>query len=123
MKALAMLAFIAAFAANAADVKVSWTHPTQYSDGTVLALENIKDTRVQYGSCTTATTPTFGTLAVEKYVLAPAALHTFTTVAAGTYCFRAQTTDLQGRISPWSVVVSKPIVEIKPKAPTSVVIG
>ena len=120
MKALAMLALLVVFSANAADVKVSWTHPTQYSDGTALPLESIKDTRVQYGTCATTA---FGTLTAEKYVAAPAATWTFTAVAAGTYCFRAQTTDLQGRISPWSVVVSKSIVEIKPKAPTSVVIG
>ena len=123
MKTLAMVALLIALPAGAADVKVSWTNPTQYSDGTALALDNIKDTRVQYGTCTTATTPTFGTLTGEKYVPGPEATMTFTGVAAGTYCFRAQTTDLQSRVSSWSVVVSKPIVEIKPKAPTSVVIG
>jgi len=108
--------------ARAAEVNVSWTHPTQYTDNTALGVANLKETQVQYGTCTTATTPTFNVLTAEVVVPAPAATVKLLAVSPGTYCFRARVTDLQLRVSNWSVVVSKAIVEIKPKAPTTVVI-
>jgi len=108
--------------AQAADVKVSWSHPTQYTDNTPLALENIKETQVQYGTCTTATTPTFGTLTAEQVAAAPLTTITFTAVVPGKFCFRARTVDLQLRASAWTAAVAKTVVDIKPKVPTGVVV-
>lgn len=119
-KLLALL--LLPLSAVAADATVTWTHPTQYTSGAPLALEAIRETTVQYGTCTTATTPTFGTLTKETIVPGPAATVKLTGIAAGTYCFRARTTDTAGLVSAWSTVVSKAIVEVKPKAPTGVVV-
>jgi hypothetical protein len=84
MRALLLLALLP-LSALAAGVTVSWTHPTQNTDGTALALANIASTRVEYGSCSGTA---FGTKAGEAVVPAPATTTTFD-LAPGTYCFRA----------------------------------
>lgn len=108
--------------ARAADATVSWTHPTQYTDGTAFTVDKIKESLVQYGTCTTATTPTFGTLTADAVVPAPAATVKLTGITAGTYCFRVRTVDTNSQVSSWSIVVQKAVVEVKPKAPTTVIV-
>lgn len=112
--------------AQAADAAVSWTHPTQYTDGSALPLASIKETVVQYGTCVAAVAPatavTFGTLKLETLVAAPDATVRLTGIVAATYCFRAATRDTQLRTSSWSSLVQKAVVEIKPKAPATVVV-
>ena len=72
----------------AANVTVSWTHPTQFTDGSALALNQIASTRVEYGSCAGTA---FGTVAGQVTVPAPATTTTISGFAPGTHCFRAYT--------------------------------
>ena len=72
----------------AADVTVSWTHPTQFTDGSALALNQIASTRVEYGSCSGTA---FGTVAGQVTIPAPTATTTISGFAPGTHCFRAYT--------------------------------
>jgi hypothetical protein len=118
---LALLSLLGAVinTAHAADATVSWTHPTQYTDGTALPIDKIRETAVQFGTCTTATPPGFGTLTRETIVPAPAATVKLTAVAAGTYCFRAKTVDVNTQAGAWSAVVQKAVVDVKPRPPTA----
>ena len=122
LRKLLPLLLLLPLSALGAEVNVTWVHPTQYSDNSALPLEAIRDTTVQYGTCTTATTPTFGTLTRETIVPGPARTVLFSAVAPATYCFRARTTDAQARVSNWSAVVKKAVVDIKPKAPTTLTV-
>lgn len=72
----------------AANVTVSWTHPTRFVDNSTLALSQIASTRVEFGSCSGAA---FGTKAGEVTVPAPATSTTINGLAPGTHCFRAYT--------------------------------
>jgi len=74
--------------AFAADAVVNWTHPTQFTDGSALAVGNIASTRVEFGSCAGTA---FGVKAGEVIVPAPATTATITNLAPGTHCFRAYT--------------------------------
>ena len=84
---IALALALATVTAGAADVTVTWTHPTQNTDGTALPLASIASTRVEYGSCSGSA---FGTKAGEVTVTAPGTTATIT-LAPGTHCFRAYT--------------------------------
>lgn len=99
MKSFRLLAFMllgitalyvfAAAKVFAADVTVTWTHPTAFVDGTSLALGQIASTRVEYGSCSGTA---FGTKTGEVTVNAPATTATISGFANGTTaCFRVFT--------------------------------
>lgn len=81
-----LLVATTAGSAHAATVEVTWTHPTQFEDGTSLALTQIEGTRIEVGTC--AAPSVFGTKQGEKVVPAPTAATTLT-VAPGTWCYRA----------------------------------
>ena len=74
--------------ATAAQVTVSWTHPVQFTDGSPLALVQIAHTRVEWGTCLSG--GVFGTKLAEAIINAPQA-NMVSTVAPGTFCFRAFT--------------------------------
>ena len=74
--------------AHASSATVSWTHPTQYTDGSALPLSGIASTRVEYGSCVGTA---FGTKTGEVVVVAPAVTTTVTGLTPSTWCFRAYT--------------------------------
>jgi hypothetical protein len=88
---------------------VTWTHPTQRVDSTPLALADIKETQVDWAKCTASNTfPT--TVDGTKAVAAPATTTSIGPLAYGTWCFRARTADLAGRVSGNSNVVWKQYV-------------
>lgn len=106
----------------AATANVSWTHPTQFVDGSALALGQIASTRIEYGSCSGTA---FGTRAGDVTVPAPATSTTISGLAPGTHCFRAftRTTAAAGnQESAPSGVASKVIPFPAPGAPTIVTI-
>jgi hypothetical protein len=110
------------FAALAANVTASWTHPTQFTDGTSLPLSSIASTRVEYGSCSGTA---FGTKAGEVVVPAPATSITINNFAPGTHCFRAFTRTVAaagGLESGPSGVATKVIAFPPPNPPTIVTI-
>jgi len=117
MKKLIFAALLLTSPAFAANVTVSWTHPTEYEDASALPLASIKETRIQYGSCTTAVPPAFDVAAGTVVVAAPDASTVIGGLSPGTYCFRALTVDIAGMLSVWSNVVSKTITAPRPKAP------
>ena len=120
MAALAFAIILALFGisrANAADVTLTWTHPTAFTDGTPLTPAMLANTRIEFGSCAGAA---FGTKTGEVN-LAPSFLTTtITGLAPGTWCFRAysKTTALYGGLeSAPTGVVSKVIPFPAPNPP------
>lgn len=102
--------------ADAADASLTWTHPTQRTDNSALALADIKETEIQYAPCAAGNTwPATGTPA-SKVVTAPAAATTITGLAYGTWCFRARTvpvlnpaTDQSAWTGPvWAIYLAPP---------------
>jgi hypothetical protein len=78
---------VLAFAVSslAATVEVTWTHPTQFEDGTPLTITQLAQTRIEVGTCSSP--GVFGTKQGEKIVPAPTAATTID-VAPGTWCYR-----------------------------------
>lgn len=117
------LAVIGATRALAADVTVTWTHPTQFTDGSTLALGQIASTRVEYGSCSGSA---FGTRVGDVTVPAPATTTTIAGFAPGTHCFRAftrTTAAAGGQESAPSAVASRVIAFPPPNPPTIVTVA
>jgi hypothetical protein len=110
MKRTLLLALLLPFMASAADVTVSWTHPTSREDGTLLAVTEIASTKIEWGLCSN------GTYTSSVTVPAPATSKALTNIASGVYCFRAYTTDVNGLVSAPSAVVQKAL-NSPPKAP------
>lgn len=104
--------------AHAADATVSWTNPTQNTNGSTIPATgpgSLTGTRVEYGSCLGAA---FGTKAGEVTVTAPATSVTITGLADGsTYCFRAFSRNTGGNESAASNVAAKIIPMPTPNPP------
>lgn len=100
-----------AFAENAV---VTWTHPTQRTDGSALPLAEIKATRIAYGKCPATD------IVVE--VAAPTATWSSPPLAYGEWCFRAATIDTLDMVSDFTLPVTKRIVA-PPKPPVIVTVS
>jgi len=61
--ALLLVSLVMCSRAHAGTATVSWTHPTTYTDGSALALTDISQTRIEYGTCAGTA---FGTKAGEQ---------------------------------------------------------
>jgi hypothetical protein len=112
-----LLAALLPFAAFGGTAELTWTHPTQFEDGTALALAQIAQTRIEVGTCSAP--GVFGTKQGEKIVPAPATT-TQITVAPGTWCYRAYskgTAAVGGTESVASGVVSGAIPWPNPNPP------
>jgi len=70
-------------------VTLTWTNPTTYTDGSVLATSAITATRLEWGSCTTATPPAFNVKQGEWTNSGNGTQSVSPNLLAGTYCFRA----------------------------------
>ena len=119
MRALIALLALAPLASLAASVTVTWTHPTAFTDGTVLSAAQIASTRVEYGSCSGTA---FGTKAGETTVPAPATTTTVT-LAPGTHCVRAftRTTAAAGNLESSASGVATVTVPFSPPNPPTLV--
>lgn len=104
--------------AHAGDATVSWTLPTQNTDGSAIPATgtgSLTATRVEYGTCSGTA---FGTKSGEVTVPAPGASVTISGFAAGsTACFRAAAQNTFGIESAMSAVVSKTFPAPTPKPP------
>jgi hypothetical protein len=109
MRVLVALLGLFASAAYAADATITWTNPTQNTDGTAIPSSgtgSIASTRLEWGSCTSS--GGFGTKAGERVFAAPATSATITGLADGsTFCFRAFSRNTHGNESGASNVVSR----------------
>lgn len=117
MKKLLVLLLLAPLPLFAGTFPISWTHPTQYVDGSALAVSDITSTRLEIGNCTgtfvaakSLTVPKVGTADAPKAVTSP-------DMAPGTYCVRGYTTakGLESDASPLSP--PKTITQSPPKPP------
>lgn len=118
MRKLALFLAIVAGTAQAADVSVTWTHPTSFEDGTPLTLAQIASTKVEYGSCSSGA---FGVKAGERVVPAPSTTITVTGFTPGLHCFRAATTATAaagGGVSVFSNVATRTLDWPNPNPPT-----
>lgn len=109
--------------ALAANVEVTWTHPTAFVDGTPMALGQIASTTVEYGTCVGTA---FGVKVGEKVVAAPTASTTLTGFTPGLHCFRAASTATAaagGGTSAFSAAASKTIPWPNPNPPTIVTVA
>lgn len=98
---------------NEADV--TYTLPTQRTDGSALPVDQIQHIRIEYGPCTTP--GQFGTVEGSVDVPPPATGTTITGLGYGLYCFRAYTHDTAGRVSDPTNAVSKDFGPIPPPNP------
>lgn len=109
--------------ALAADLAVTWAHPTQNTDGSAIPATGdgaLTGTRVEWGSCSGSA---FGTKAGELLVPHPTASASVAGLAPGTWCVRAFARNNYGQESASSAVVAKAIAAPVPKAPTLVVVN
>jgi hypothetical protein len=113
-----VLTLAVAAVANAADATLTWTMPTQNTDGSAIPASgpgSLTSTRVEFGTCSGAL---FGTKAGEQSVAAPATTMTISGFsAAQTACFRAFVSNTYGVESAASAVASKVFPAPTPKPP------
>ena len=69
----------------AASADLSWTHPTSYTDGTMLPLSAITSSDVAFGPCNASKTAIVGTPTVVS-ITAPANARTVTGLTNGSWC-------------------------------------
>lgn len=115
---LALLGMMHFVVARAADLNVTWTAPTQNTDGSAIPATgagSLASTRVEWGSCNGAA---FGTRVGEQTVNAPAASTVITGVAPGTWCVRAFARNTYGAESEASNVASRVVNPPTPQPPT-----
>lgn len=127
MRILAALLFFIAPVVYAADAPITWTAPTQYTDGTALPASAIASYDIAYGLCS----------ADKKSIVAPATIinvpgttlsKTITGLGSGTWCFQVRTVTTDGQTSVFTVdsatglLAWKQIVLI-PKPPGTVTVG
>lgn len=108
---------LATTCAIAATATVSWTMPTQNTDGSAIptgGTGSIDFTRIQIGTCNGTG---FGTVIGEVIVPAPNVSTTISDVEPGTYCFRAFVTNTYGSESAASNVASKIFDAVVPRPP------
>jgi hypothetical protein len=119
-KLVAAILAVSSSLAAAADLTITWQHPTELVDATPIPASGagaITQTRIEYGTCTgTGPDYAFGTKRGEVVALYPAATATVTGLAAGArYCFRGYTkTTVE---SGPSNVVAKWVPATAPKPP------
>lgn len=125
LMALIMLAALALFLlagkAFADTNTVTWTNPTQRTNGTALNATDIAGSTIEWGTCsgnvfgTTRGTGTTSAGTTTNFVTPD--------LAPGIWCHRVKTRLLSGAESAWSNVVAKTIVESPPNAPTIVTVS
>lgn len=113
--ALALFVFLPS-KCEAGNADVSWTHPTQYVDGTPLPLASILRTEIQWGKCNaTQTAFDTGVVPITVNVAAPAAAQAIPAIPTGKYCFRARTVSTANELSDWTNLVWKDVTNVPGK--------
>lgn len=120
----ALLLMLFAAAANGADAELTWTNPTQNTDGSAIPASGtgrLLLIRIEYGTCSgTAPNYTFGTKAGEATFNAPATSGTIPGHLAGTtVCFRAYSRLANLIESDPTGVVYRVFAPAKPQPPTN----
>lgn len=114
---LVSLSLMVATCAYAGELKVTWTLPTQNTDGGTIPATgdgSLTGTRIEWGVCNGTT---WGGTSGERVVPAPGTTTTITNVAPGTWCVRGYARNTYGLESAPSGVASKVIVPPTPNPP------
>lgn len=109
-----------AFAANAHDATLDWVHPTEYTDGQPMPLEQVRETRIEYARCVEQQFPAQaeGSLVVPG----PVATASVAGLPNGWWCFRAFTVSAEGVESDPSATAVVHFIG-KPNPPQNLVAG
>lgn len=114
-----LISCVASASAMAATATLTWTHPTQNTDGSIIPATgngSIAQTRVEWGSCNS--TGGFGVKESEVVVPYPESTTTINNFLGGeTVCFRAYSKNTYGVESNASAVVVKVFDAPKPRPP------
>ena len=118
-KLLVLILSVAAPPVLAATATLTWTHPTQNTDGSMIPSNgngSIAQTRIEWGTC--SSTGGFGTKESEIVVQYPENSVTINNFVGGeTVCFRAFSKNTYGVESNASAVVAKTFDAPKPRPP------
>lgn len=115
--ALGILVMAYSAASVAGELNVTWTNPTQNTDGTAIPASgdgSLTGTRVEWGVCNGTT---WGGTTGERVVPAPGTTTKITNLAPGTWCVRGYARNTYGLESAPSGVASKVIVPPTPNPP------
>jgi hypothetical protein len=111
---VAVLLSVVSLPALAATVTANWVNPTQYTDGSALAVTAITQTRIEYGTCVSGA---FGVKAGEFVSAGNDTSQVSPNLAPGTYCLRAYTT-ASGVESAASNIATVSVAQPAPRPPT-----
>jgi hypothetical protein len=106
---------------RAADATLTWTNPTQYTDGSAIAPGALTQTSILYGKCNAGSNGLLATPApVTVPVPQPATTKVITGLGAGSWCFAARA-ETAAEQSDFTAYVSKTII-LKPAPPTGLTV-
>lgn len=117
--ALLVLGALLTLPAWPATLNVSWSHPTEFTDGSPLAVSQIQHTRIEYGDCSAP--GVWGTKQGETTVVPPATSVQITVSGWGNKCVRGYTraTAAAGGLESAASNVAYKLVPVpQPKPPT-----
>jgi len=105
----------------AGEAQLTWTHPTQYEDGTAVPAGTLVRTSLIYGICNATSNGLLATPApVTVTVPYPATTHTITGLGNGKWCFAARS-ETATEQSVWTGYVWKDVI-LKPKPPSGLTV-
>ena len=121
-----VLLLLFSVSAMAGEAQLSWTQPTQNTDGSAIPASGtgrLVGNRVEWGTCTgTAPNYTFGTKAGEQVFTTPTTAYTVPNLAPGTWCFRAYASTTYGESGPTNAV-AKVIAAPMPNPPSGLTVA
>jgi hypothetical protein len=112
-----LILLLFATSAMAGEAQLSWTQPTQNTDGSTIPASGtgrLTGNRVEWGTCVGTA---FGTKAGEQAFTTPTAAYTVLNLTPGAWCFRAYASTTYGESGP-SAVAAKVIAAPMPNPPT-----
>jgi hypothetical protein len=114
---LGVLAMAYCVKSVAGDAQITYTLPTQRTDGAPLSMSEIQHILIEAGTCSAPNV--FGLKEAEKLVPPPATGTTITTPGYGDKCYRAFTIDTNGKVSAPTNVVTKNFPVSPPNPPSN----
>ena len=102
--------------AEAADATLSWSLPTEYTDGSPIGPGELRETVAVWKLCASSDAPASTTFAY------PAKTGTVSGLTPGEWCFRVAAVSTLGAQSDWSNEAVKTVLPPTPKPPTIITI-
>ena len=117
-----LILLLFATSAMAGEAQLSWTQPTQNTDGSAIPASGtgrLTGNRVEWGTCSGTA---FGTKAGEQVFATPTTAYTVPNLAPGTWCFRAYASTTYGESGPTNAV-QKVIAPPMPNPPSGLTVA